>query len=154
MTRNLILVLLLCLSTSGCVVKDGRVFFNADLFRIKPAPHVQPVKEHYLRVLIVEDSDKRSSLPLPKLAILQSKKVRDWMLENCSKGPNGEPDFRVFDYRADASGESKLWKDTLARSRPSNFWFYVENEKSGTEGPLPEDEDRFIDLLTPFASSK
>ena len=154
MTRRIFIVAALLFS-SGCLVRDGKIYFNPPTWiKVKPTPHVDPVKQHYLRVLIVEDNDARSTLPPPKLAILTSSKVREWLKSHCSKGPNGEPEFRIFDYRADVSKESKLWSDTLARARSGNFWFYVENEKTGTEGPLPEDEDRFIQILTPFAAGE
>lgn len=142
--------LLLALVVPACTIRDGKVLFNWG-GGSNPAPHVDPNVKHEFRVLIVEDADARATLTGPQRDILTGQAVRDFMKTNCSVGPNGSPEFRVWDAKTDASGESEHWRATLAKPRPSLPWFYVENEKHGTEGPLPEDPDRFLAILKPFA---
>lgn len=150
--RFLIVSILLIVS-AGCTIRDGRLFFDWGGSNNKKK--VEPA-EHVLRVLIVEKVSDRAALSSNQRAILTGKTVRDFIRSNCTKGPDGEPEFRLWDQKNEAAGEPDYWKDTLARSRQSTPYYYVENEKHGTEGPItstmtPED---FISILKPFAEGK
>lgn len=145
---------------SGCLVENGKVRFNFPTNNKKNSnggngKKVDPAKR-VLRVLIVENGRERASLTSDQRAIINGMKVRDWAKANCSKGPNGEPDFRVFDQEVDASGEAEIWRDTLKRSRPSVPYYYIENEKDGTEGVIGRDfdPDRFLQICEQYRTGK
>lgn len=150
-----LVLLLAILLIGGCTCRDGKFFI--DLPKSNPTtPKVDPHKKHVLRLLIVEDASiaGRAALTPERRAILTGSKLRTWVKNHCTKDANGTPEFRLFDQSDDASGEDKIWADTLARHRDGMPYFYVENEAGGTEGALPEDADRFLQILEPFTKGE
>lgn len=119
-----------------------------------PAPDPKPVDPPPipaagLHVLVVFETGK--ALPPGQQSILYGKAVRDYLQANCVVGPDGKTkQFRIYDQDVDASRDSKLWADAMKRPRASVPWVVVSNGKTGFEGPLPENPDKFLELVRKY----
>ncbi len=141
------IALILFLSLPGCTIRDGKVYFLDQGTKSVKKPKVEPTSKKEVRVLVVEDTSKRPRLPGPQAAIFTSRAVREYLNEHCHKNEDGSPEFFFLDVHDDVSELPDIFQQTFKRSRKSDFWFYVTDGKRGTEGPLPEDSDRFIAIL-------
>ena len=114
---------------------------------------VQPVKKREFRVLILEDSKSRNSLPSPQRLILTAKTVRDYLNQYCVKGPDGKtPEWRILDYRDTLDG---VWAEVVAAGPAASYpWMWVSDGTDGFSGPLVEDIDRFLQTVKPYAEGK
>jgi hypothetical protein len=82
---------------------------------------------------------------------IYGKDVRDYLRAVCPKGEDGvTAEWRMWPVDVDASGESKLWRDALARPRKSLPWIVVSNGKTGFEGPLPGNAAEMLALLKKY----
>lgn len=103
-----------------------------------------------LRVLIVDESEKRSDLPPAQLNIMLGKRVSDYLAAKCAKDAKGEPERRLWDKDWVTTGEPKHWQDAMKRKRDSLPWLLIGNGKDGYEGPLPTTVDGMLALLKKY----
>lgn len=101
-----------------------------------------------LRVLIVEETASRSTVPAPQLAILFSAKVRDYLDAKCAVEPDGRTRaYRIWDQGVDAKNDLAVWQGGLKRNRTSLPWLVVSNGTKSFEGPLPATVDDALKVL-------
>lgn len=115
-----------------------------------PGPSPAPIPFSGLRVLILEETSQRQTLPTSQVAILTSVEIREWLNTHCAKGAAGSPEYRVFDVDADVSLQAQHWKDALKRPRTGLPWILISDGKSGYEGPLPKTIAETLDLLKKY----
>jgi hypothetical protein len=119
----------------------------------KPVPPVDPapIPAAGLHVLVVYDALKLTTLTTEQQGAIYGKDVRDYLRAVCPKGEDGvTAEWRMWPVDVDASGESKLWRDALARPRKSLPWIVVSNGKTGFEGPLPGNAAEMLALLKKY----
>lgn len=115
---------------------------------IKPTPSVSG-----LHVLIVEETSDRYKLPASQVAIFTSIPLREWYAANCAKDGDA-PAYRCFDEQDDLKNESAEWRDIRSRVTLKPPCYLVVDGKRGQEGRLPEDPERFQQLLEQFKAKK
>lgn len=118
---------------------------------VDPPKPDAPIPAAGLRVLIVYESADLSKYTPQTNGILFGKAVRDYLQANCVVGPDGKTkEFRIWDKDLDGYGDSKLWGDAMKRPRSSVPWVIISNGKTGYEGPLPENADKFLELVKKY----
>lgn len=117
-----------------------------------PPPEPAPIPVAGLRVLIVYESKDLGKMPAAQQNVLYSKTVRDYLTAKCVAGTDGKTkEWRIWDADADTSAEGKLWQDVMKRERKALPWVVISNPgKGGFEGPLPENADKFLDLVKKY----
>ncbi len=123
---------------------------------VPPSPPA-PIPVEGLRVLMVyETGDASKTLSLGQRGILFGKSVREALAAKCVKGPDGvTPEFRIYDKDVDASGDSRLWRDAVARTKDKTLpWLIISNGKTGYEGPMPKDAGEFLALVEKIEKDK
>lgn len=136
--NNLLLFALLGLLVFAVVRRDD------------PIDPAGPIIGKGLRVLIVEETAQRSSLPAPQLAELTSGTVFDYLNEKCTAEAGGKKAWRIFDKDTDVSQEAKFWQDAMGRKRDSLPWLIVSNGRKGFEGPLPANTEALLELIRKY----
>lgn len=123
--------------------------------RVDPVPDTAPVAAGGLRVLIVEESGDRVTLPSAQQAVFGSAEIRAYLARKCLKGADGKtPEFRIYDQDSDLSGEPKVWQDVFKQPRTSLPWIYISNgratEPRGATVPLPKNVAETMTLLKKY----
>ena len=159
------LPVLLLLVSSGCAIRNGGVVISwpGNVF---PAPVKKPVVPpnkiltHELRVLLLEDPDKRQNLPSAQLWMLSSKQIRDFLKSNCvtKKDARGQmvPEFRIVD--GTSEGLKALtgdWKKMVDDNPPSSLpWAIFSNGASVKSYAFPTEAETFAADLETYAGAK
>jgi hypothetical protein len=118
---------------------------------VKPVDPAAPIPAAGLRVLVVFDAAKLSTLTAQQQGAIFSKDVRDYLRANCPKGTDGvTPEWRMWPADVDTTGESKLWQDAFKRPRAGDFWVIVSNGVTGYEGPLPANSADMLALIKKY----
>lgn len=115
-----------------------------------PTPADLPFKEPGLRVMIIEDSLKRTALPPSQQLIIGSARIREYFKEKCAKDAKGLPEACIYDPEMDLSGVDAKWREAMSRKRGPLPWIQISNGKEGFEGPLPLTVDETLALLKKF----
>lgn len=112
-----------------------------------PTPN-PPSPQPGLRVLIVEESSQRSSLPRPQLAAMFSPQAASYLNAKCAAGPSGTPDWRRWDDDIDATNAGPLFREMLAAPRQSLPWIVIRGDAGIVHsGPFPATEADLLALL-------
>lgn len=131
----------------------GLVPFLMDGGSVLPSFDPPPIDEAGLRVAIIEETADRSSLPKSQMAILTSVKLREYLDANCVK-EDGQPAYRIWDKDIDASRESQLWQDALAKVKATEDLktpaILISNGKTGYIGPLDGTVEETIDRIKQY----
>lgn len=102
------------------------------------------------RLLIVEETALRTSLPTSQLAIFSSPLVRQYLNEKCVR-VQGQPDWRIWDRDTDVSGCNTELCEMLKKERGAELpWLILSNDKSSFSGPLPADVEKFLGLVRKY----
>lgn len=119
-----------------------------------------PIPVAGFRVLVIEESEKRSELPAGQANIIQGNKVRDYLNSKCIRDSdaNNWPAYRFYDKDVNVDAELKWIQDAMKRPRkksdgtpdPTLPWLIVSNGVTGWEGPLPANPDEFIKLCSQY----
>lgn len=121
-----------------------------------PTPKINGIPVGGMRVLMVYESSK--NLPSSQQAVLDGKKVRDYLNSKCAAGDDGLKQYRIWDKdilenvpESQLTKIAKHWKVLMSRPRESVPWIYVQSPK-GTfyEGPLPTNPEQAIALLRKY----
>jgi len=102
-----------------------------------------------LRVLIVEESSDRASLPAEQAAIFTSKTIRDYAVQHCLD-EDGVPAFRVFDKDDDLSKLPEAWRNIASRKHSSLPWVTIACGGKYYDGPLSKDVPTFLAELKKY----
>lgn len=115
-----------------------------------PAPQPAPIPVPGFRVLILDETTERGNLSEEQISILTSTEVRAYLNEKCVKGPQGAPEYRVWDKDVDAHFEATHWQQALQLPRESLPWIFISDGTRGYSGPLPKTIPETIELLRRF----
>jgi hypothetical protein len=102
------------------------------------------------RVLVVYDTATITSLPAKQQDVIFGGTIRDYLNKTCVKGPDGTPDWRMWDQSIDGVSESEMWAKVMKRPRKSLPWLIVCNGVTAYEGPLPADANDMLTLLKKY----
>lgn len=108
-----------------------------------------PIKVPGLRVLVVYETQKISSMTRDQRSILYDADLRAWMTANCVK-VNGVPEWRMTDQNSPVALNSPIWLEALQRPRATVPWLLISNGVSGYEGPLPATKADMMSLLEKY----
>ncbi len=108
-----------------------------------------------LRVLIVEETSQRSTLPPAQAIAITSGEVRDYLNSHCDK-ERGTATWRIYDKDQDVTNETKAWQDEFAVLKDEDLPTIA--IKSGSRRwtkpqPLPKDTDSLLRLLKRYGGA-
>lgn len=113
-----------------------------------PPPSPAPIPVDGLRVLIVYDVAKLSTMTKEQQGVLFSTKVRNYLNSKTAVGPDNKThEWRMWPSNVDATYETPMWKTAFARPRTQLPWITISNGKTGYEGPLPGTIDEALALI-------
>lgn len=117
-------------------------------------PGPAPIPLSGLRVLILEETSNRQSLPPSQVSVLTSGEIRGYLNTKCAKNAAGSPEYRVLDIDNNVSALEKHWQDAVDsyKKLPSKTlpWLIVSDGKTGYQGPLPVTVDETMTLLKKY----
>jgi hypothetical protein len=121
---------------------------------IPPEPPA-PFPATGLHVLILEESGARAGLTPGQYAAILGADFRALLAAKCVKdADNPMSAFRIWDYDADASAESKPWRDAM-KCKPADKgklpWVVISNGKAGFSGPLPSRIEDCVALVNQYS---
>jgi len=117
---------------------------------VRPDPVTPTIVTGPLQILVIEETGDRVRIPRTQLEALFGQRLREYCSGHCSKADGVTPDFRVIDKDSDV-GKAEQWiQAAFKEPRTSLPWISLSNGKTGFSGPLPEDEDRLMQLLKRF----
>jgi hypothetical protein len=97
---------------------------------------------------VVYDTATVSSLPEKQQQCLFSTDIRGYMASKCIRGVDMKtPEYRFYDQSTDATPDGQIWAEAMKRPRKQLPWLIISDGKTGYEGPLPVDTDKFMELL-------
>lgn len=103
-----------------------------------------PIPATGLRVLIIEETNDRATLPPAQAQIFSSTKVLGWLRTNA-------PDhWRVWDDDVDPASAPVEFRDALKIPRGGLPWIVISNGATGFSGPLPATADETVTLLEKY----
>lgn len=117
---------------------------------VNPDPVTPAIVTGPLQILVIEETADRMRIPRTQLEALFGQRLREYCSTHCSKSDGVTPDFRAIDKDSDVSKTDKWIQDAFKEPRTSLPWISLSNGKAGFSGPLPEDEDRLMQLLKRF----
>lgn len=103
-----------------------------------PAP-VPPTPTE-IKVLIIEETANRT---VATANIITSPKIRQWVLNNCSK-TDRIPDYRVYDQDTAVENQPQWIRDGFDEPRSSLPWLIIHGRHSG---PLPDTVEETLEIL-------
>jgi len=115
-----------------------------------PKPSVAPIPLPGLRVMIVYDSTKLSSMPKEQQTVLFDTGLRGLMNEICVAGEDGTKEWRIYPQVSDVTHSATIWQEAFKRPRTSVPWILISNGKTGFEGPLPGNVKDTTDLVKKY----
>lgn len=110
------------------------------------------VTQPEFRLLIVEETADRPSLPPDQLSIFTSTVARYYLDAHCLKLPDGTNGYRIVD----KDQLSELPADFKATAKLENGtpWLYCTDGINGLSCPLPATVDEFLAKVKPYAEGK
>lgn len=131
----------------------------------KPDP---PIVGDGLRVLILFETSDQSKLGKGHQSIIYGATARSFLGESTVLGPDGKTrEYRIYDKDVVSTGDFQHWQDAIKRARgkindygapkpdpnkpgmtiPAVPWLVASNGKTGFEGPLPDDYEKFKGIV-------
>lgn len=110
-----------------------------------------------LRVLIVFQDTELTTLQKTSPGTydaMYSEDVYKYVASKAVKGPNGAPDFRIWD--ADVVLHESVadhWRKAWSKPRKSLPWVYIGNGRKGYSGPMPDSKEKFLTLLRKYGGN-
>lgn len=111
-----------------------------------PTPDNAPFPANGLHVLVVYETGE--NLPPKQQQIIFGTQSRDYLRQACKSEPQGS--WRIYDQNLDVSAESATWQAAMGVKRDAVPWVVISNGKTGFSGPLPENVEKFIDLVQKY----
>ena len=115
-----------------------------------PKPTPAPIQKEGLRVMIVYDSTKLSTMPRDQQTVLFDTGLRGLMNEICVTGEDGTKEWRIYPQVSDVTHSAAIWQEAFKRPRASVAWILISNGKTGFEGPLPGNVKDTTDLIKKY----
>ena len=112
-------------------------------------PHVVTSPE--FRLLIVEETADRPSLPAGQVSIFTSTTLRDYLDQHCKKLSDGSNGYRIID--KDQVNELPADFKATVKDNPTP-WLYCTDGTNGLSCPLPATVDEVLAKVRPYAEGK
>lgn len=110
-----------------------------------PAPvPPAPIPSVGLKVVIIEESSERGTLPPTQAMIFSSTKVLGWLESNAPKK------YRIWDKDVDINTVPEEFKDALRLPRTKLPWIVITNGTTGASVPLPNTAAETVSLLEKY----
>lgn len=138
----------LCLTGSGCNVQWDQLLKLDHTVTDPSAPTV--VTQPQFRLLIVEETADRPSLPMDQLSIFVSPTLRDYLNSHCVKLADGSSGYRIVD-KDDVDNLPADFRETAKLKRDSTPWLYCTDGSKGLSCPLPGSVDETLAKIKPYA---
>jgi hypothetical protein len=148
-TRPMIVVTLL-LWSSGCQIPWDQLL-KVDHTTIDPAPPAV-VTQPQFRLLIIEETADRPTLPAEQLGIFTSTTLRDYLDKHCTTLADGSHGYRIVD-QDDVANLPAEFQATAKLKRDATPWLYCTDGTRGLSTPLPADVDELLAKIRPYAES-
>ena len=119
-----------------------------------PVPDA-PIKVDGLHILITYDENKVINMPIAQQNILYSVPFRQWLDSQCTNAPDGKTKaWRMWPNSSKTDKEAPLWQEAFKRDKKSLPWVLISNypKKGGYEGPLPDNIEKFKDLISKYTN--
>ena len=123
----------LCIFALLVVLSEGGWSWNI-------IPSTAPIDVNRYTVVIVEETEKRQSLPPEQLNAINSQVWRDYVARQ-----NGR--WRVLDPHTDVSKDKKWVQDSLSLHRDSLPWLIFADPNRGCSVPLPNNIDELMEAI-------
>ncbi len=148
-TRLMIVVAIL-LWGSGCHVQWDQLL-KVDHTTIDPAPPAV-VTQPQFRLLIIEETADRPTLPAEQLGIFTSTTVRDYLDQHCVTLADGSHGYRIVD-QDDVANLPAEFQATAKLKREATPWLYCTDGTRGLSTPLPASVEQLLAKIKPYAEA-
>jgi len=139
MLARLILSAMVCFS--GCGI---------NLVNVVVIPDVAPITDLGNRCLIVYASEDVAKMSAKQQVIITGSRVRKYLDMACVKDG-----WRIIDADTQfTGGDDVIWVEAMRLPRDGGPWLICSTGKKGFSGPLPDDIDSVIDLLSTYFEAK
>lgn len=139
LARRMILSAMVLLS--GCGI---------NLVNVVVVPDVAPITDIGNRCLIVYESADVAKMSAKQQVIITGSRVRKYLDMACIKDG-----WRIIDADTEfTGGDDVIWVEAMRLPRDGGPWLICSTGKKGFSGPLPDDIDSVIDLLSTYFEAK
>lgn len=142
------IVLALMLSCSGCQIPWDQ-WLKLDRATTDSTPPAVITKPQF-RMLIVEETADRPTLPAEQLSIFTSTTLRDYLDQHCMTLADGSHGYRIID-QDDVANLPADFQATAKVKRDSTPWLYCTDGTRGLSAPLPGSVDQLLARIKPYA---
>jgi hypothetical protein len=142
------IVLALMLSCSGCQIPWDQ-WLKLDRTTTDSTPRAVITKPQF-RMLIVEETADRPTLPAEQLSIFTSTTLRDYLDQHCMTLADGSHGYRIID-QDDVANLPADFQATAKLRRDSTPWLYCTDGTRGLSAPLPGSVDQLLARIKPYA---
>jgi hypothetical protein len=120
------------------------------LVNVVVIPDVAPITDLGNRCLIVYESADVAKMPAKQQVIITGSRVRKYLDMACVKDG-----WRIIDADTQfTGGDDVIWVEAMRLPRDGGPWLICSTGKKGFSGPLPDDIDSVIDLLSTYFEAK
>jgi len=121
-----------------------------NLVDVNVIPDVAPITDMGNRCLIVYESADVAKMTATQQMIITGSRVRKYLDMACIKDG-----WRIIDADTEfKGGDDVIWVEALRLPRDGGPWLICSTGKKGFSGPLPDDIDSVIDLLSTYFEAK
>ena len=120
------------------------------LVNVVVIPDVAPITDLGNRCLIVYESADVAKMSAKQQVIITGSRVRKYLDMACVKDG-----WRIVDADTEfTGGDDVIWVEAMRLPRDGGPWLICSTGKKGFSGPLPDDIDSVIDLLSTYFEAK
>ena len=121
-----------------------------NLVNVVVVPDVAPITDLGNRCLIVYESADVAKMTAKQQVIITGSRVRKYLDMACVKDG-----WRIIDADTEfTGGDDVIWVEAMRLPRDGGPWLICSTGKKGFSGPLPDDIDSVIDLLSTYFEAK
>ena len=121
-----------------------------NLVNVVVVPDVAPITDLGNRCLIVYESADVAKMSAKQQVIITGSRVRKYLDMACIKDG-----WRIIDADTQfTGGDDVIWVEAMRLPRDGGPWLICSTGKKGFSGPLPDDIDSVIDLLSTYFEAK
>ena len=121
-----------------------------NLVNVVVVPDVAPITDLGNRCLIVYESADVAKMTAKQQVIITGSRLRKYLDVACVKDG-----WRIIDADTQfTGGDDVIWVEAMRLPRDGGPWLICSTGKKGFSGPLPDDIDSVIDLLSTYFEAK
>ena len=135
------------------MILSAMVFLSGcgiSLVNVVVIPDVAPITDLGNRCLIVYESADVAKMTAKQQVIITGSRLRKYLDITCVKDG-----WRIIDANTEfTGGDDVIWVEAMRLPRDGGPWLICSTGKRGYSGPLPDDIDSVIDLLSTYFEAK